>query len=145
MHLTAEQVEFLEGQRVAHLGTARADGTPDAVPICFACVDGVIYTPIDEKPKRVPAQSLRRVRNILARPDVCIVWDHYDEDWAGLAWLQVRGRASLVEDGDERARAVRALRQRYPQYQTMDLETRPLIKIVPATVRWWCAAWATRG
>ena len=48
-----------------------------------------------------------RIRNILANPKVCLVVDHYeDEDWSHLAWLQVRGEASLVEDEAERTRAL---------------------------------------
>jgi PPOX class probable F420-dependent enzyme len=136
--LTASLQEFLNHQRVARLATLGSKGYPDAVPICFACVEGMIYTPIDEKPKSVPPASLRRVRNILARPEVCVVWDRYEDDWT--PWLQVTGRASLVEDRDERARALTALRRRYPQYREMDLESRPLIKIVPAAVRWWSAS-----
>jgi PPOX class probable F420-dependent enzyme len=139
MHLSAAHVAFLDNHPVARLATLSADGYPHVVPICFAYMDGAIYTPIDEKPKRAPAASLRRVRNILARAEVCVVWDHYEEAWERLAWLQVRGHAALVEDPAERARAVIALRQRYPQYRRMDLESRPLIKITPARVRWWSA------
>jgi PPOX class probable F420-dependent enzyme len=140
--LAAAQVAFMDAQRVARLATVGEEG-PDAVPICFACVDGAVYTPIDEKPKRVPPGSLRRVRNILAHPAVCVVWDHYDEDWERLRWLQVVGRASLVEDRHERTRVFMTLRSRYPQYQTMDLESRPLIKITPAQVRSWSGVRAT--
>jgi PPOX class probable F420-dependent enzyme len=94
---------------------------------------------VDEKPKRASPSSLRRIRNILAHPAVCLVADHYDDDWTRLAWLQVRGVAALVDDPDERARALAVLRERYPQYRAMDLESRPLIRITPKQVRWWAA------
>jgi PPOX class probable F420-dependent enzyme len=135
--LTPQQIDFVERRRVAYLATVGATGQPHVVPVCFAVVAGAVYTPIDEKPKRVDASSLRRVRNILVRPEVCLVWDHYDEDWSRLAWLQVRGEAALVEGGDERAAAFAALRWRYPQYRAMDLESRPLIRIAPVSVRAW--------
>lgn len=135
--LTPQQIDFVERRRVAHLATVGATGQPHVVPVCFALVAGAVYTPIDEKPKRVDAASLRRVRNILVRPQVCLVWDYYEEDWARLAWLQVRGTAALVEGADERAAAFAALRGRYPQYCAMDLEGRPLIRIAPASVRVW--------
>ena len=137
--VTPEQIAFLEAQRVARLATVDEEGRPHALPICFAVLDGALYTPIDEKPKRGDPRSLRRVRNILAHPDVCLVADHYEEDWARLAWLQVRGSAALVDDPDERARALAALRARYPQYRPMDLESRPLIKISPSRVIAWTA------
>jgi len=135
--LTPQQVLFIERLRVAHLATVDEAGRPHVIPVCCAVVRGAIYTPVDEKPKRVEAASLRRVRNILARPQVCLVWDHYEEDWTRLAWLQVRGTASFVEAAAERAVALAALRDRYPQYRTMDLERRPLIRVTPTRVRSW--------
>ncbi|MGH2361970.1 MAG: TIGR03668 family PPOX class F420-dependent oxidoreductase, partial [bacterium] len=138
--LTPQQIGFIERQRVAHLATTDGTGQPHVLPICFAVAGGAIYTVIDEKPKRVAAVSLRRVRNILARPRVSLVWDHYEEDWTRLAWLQVRGTAALVEAAAERGAALAALRDRYPQYRAMDLEPRPLIRITPTHVRSWTAS-----
>jgi PPOX class probable F420-dependent enzyme len=135
--ITEEQAHFLDEQRVGRLATVDERGRPHAVPVCYAVLDGLIYTPIDEKPKRDAARPLRRVRNIAAHPDVCLVVDVYDEDWARLAWLQVRGRAALVEDGAERERAIAALRRRYPQYEAMRLEERPLIRITPERAVEW--------
>ena len=137
--MTPEQTAFLEAQRVARLATVDEDGRPHALPVCFSELDGALYTPIDEKPKRGDPLTLRRVRNILAHPEVCLVADHYEEDWSRLAWLQVRGTATLVSDPDERARALARLRDRYPQYRAMDLESRPLIRITPDRVVSWSA------
>lgn len=139
--MTPEQTAFLERERVARLATVDKRGQPHVLPICFALVDGVIYTPVDEKPKRGDPAALRRIRNILANPRVCLVVDHYEEDWSRLAWLQVRGTAALVSDAAEHARAIAALRARYPQYRTMDLESRPMIRLMPARV----VAWAPLG
>ncbi|MGE3267768.1 MAG: pyridoxamine 5'-phosphate oxidase family protein, partial [Chloroflexota bacterium] len=86
-------------------------------------------------------RELRRIRNILANPKVCLVVDHYeDEDWTRLAWLQVRGQASLAEDPAERERALAALRARYRQYRTMALEELPLLRITPTRLVGW--AWS---
>ena len=135
--LNPDQVTFLQSQRVARLATVDAGGRPHAVPVCYALLEGLIYTPIDEKPKR--AGTLRRVKNILAEPRVCLVVDHYEEDWSRLAWLQVHGRATLVESPDERRRAISALRRRYAQYRSMDLESRQLIGVTPERARSWRA------
>src|SRR5688572_13825314 len=101
--MTPAQRAFLDRHRLAHLATVDTEGRPHALPVCFALVDDRLYTPIDEKPKRGDPRALRRVRNILAHPAVCLVVDDYDEDWTRLAWLQVRGTASLVEDTAERS------------------------------------------
>jgi PPOX class probable F420-dependent enzyme len=139
--LTAAQLVFLEQQRSGRLATVDPAGQPHAVPICYVLLDGIVYTPIDEKPKRGDPRQLRRIRNILANPRVCLVVDHYeDEDWSRLAWLQVRGVASLVEGDAERATALAALRARYRQYRAMALEELPLLRITPTRVVGWSGA-----
>jgi len=130
---------FIETQRLARLATVDERGRPHVVPVCFALAGETLYTPIDEKPKRGDARSQRRVRNILARPDAQALFDTYDDrDWSRLRWLQLRGRARLLGPGtDEHARAVAALRARYEQYETMALESRPVIALdVDRAVSW---------
>ena len=138
--LTPEQAAFLDAHRVGHLATVDGQARPHNVPVCFAVSGGRLYIAIDEKPKRAAPGDLRRVRNVRANPAVCLVVDDYDEDWSRLAWLQLRGEATLVEDPDEREAAIVALRERYPQYQAMDLETRPLLRITPTRVVGWRAS-----
>jgi PPOX class probable F420-dependent enzyme len=139
--IETEHAAFLHRQRSGRLATVDPRGQPHAVPICYALLDGVIYTPIDEKPKSGDPRELRRIRNILANPRVCLVVDHYeDENWTRLAWLQVRGEASLVEDAAERARALAALRGRYRQYHAMALEELPLLRIRPTRLVGWSAS-----
>jgi PPOX class probable F420-dependent enzyme len=139
--LSADQAAFLESCRVGHLATVDPSGQPHVVPVCFAYLNAALYTPIDQKPKRGDPLSLRRVRNLLANPAVCLTVDRYDEDWSRLAWLQLRGRAALVDDTAERAAALASLRRRYRQYLAMELESRPLIRIGPERV----VAWAAGG
>jgi PPOX class probable F420-dependent enzyme len=140
MELAPAQIDFLMSQRTGHLATVDEDGRPHNVPVCFAVWRGRVYIAIDEKPKRGAPDALRRVRNIRANPFVCLVVDKYDEDWSRLAWMQVRGEASLVDSPDERTGALMALRDRYPQYRAMELEGRPLLGIAPVRVVQWQAA-----
>jgi PPOX class probable F420-dependent enzyme len=119
------------------MATADAEGRPFVVPICFAWVDGRLYTPIDEKPKS--GRPLRRLRNIEANPRVAIVFDRYDDDWQRLAWVLVRGTAALVTDEREKGKAVTALRRRYNQYRSMALEQLPIIRVIPEHVASWGA------
>lgn len=138
---TPEQVRFLTSRRVGRLATAGADGRPHVVPVCYAFDGVLLYTPIDEKPKRVGAGELRRIRNLRENPQVSIVVDDYDEDWTRLAFVIVRGRAEIVERGEERSEALTLLRDKYPQYRAMALEERPLLVIEPESV----AAWGRVG
>ena len=100
-----------EDARVARLATVGADGRPHVVPICFVLAGDVLYTAVDEKPKRT--RRLKRLENIEANPQVEVVIDHWDEDWSRLWWVRLRGTARIVED----RHAVELLVAKYPQYR----------------------------
>ena len=128
--------------RVARLATADARGKPLVVPVCFACGKHAVYSVLDEKPKRVAVGRLRRVRNILANPQVYLLVAHYEEAWSSLAYILVEGTAEVLTEETElaeRAEALRLLREKYPQYQAMQLEGRPVIKISPRRLIPWNA------
>ena len=138
--LTPEQTAFLVRQRVARLATADAEGTPHAIPVCFAYSPGAVYIALDDKPKDVPVTRLKRVRNILENPRVTLVADRYAEDWDLLAFVMVRGRAGLLEVGvEEHGAAVRLLRGKYHQYEEMRIEQNPVIAIRPEHAASWGA------
>ena len=135
--LTDAQRAFLEAARAATLGTIAEDGRPRLVPICFVLLDADLYTPIDEKPKAGDPRALARIRDIERRSDVTVLVDRWDEDWTQLAWLRCDGRATLTDDDAERTAVIEALRAKYPQYASHDLEHRPLIRIAIERVRSW--------
>ena len=82
----------------------------------FALDGDTLYSAVDGKPKR--SSKLQRIENARARPDVTILVDHYEEDWGRLWWIRLRGRARVLDDGDERERALALLQEKYPQYRT---------------------------
>jgi PPOX class probable F420-dependent enzyme len=137
--LTAGVLAFLERQRVAHLATASEHGQPHVVPICFAVVGQTVYSAIDEKPKRGEPYRLRRVRNVLTNPHATLVADVYDDaDWTRLGFVLLAGRARMIEPGgDEHARAVASLRDRYAQYHDMALDQRPVLALDIERVTTW--------
>jgi coenzyme F420-0:L-glutamate ligase/coenzyme F420-1:gamma-L-glutamate ligase len=125
---------------VARLATADAAGQPHVVPVCFAFARSSIFIAIDEKPKKVRASDLKRVRNILENPEVALTADRYAEDWSLLAFVMVRGRAKLLDrETDEHSDAVRLLRGKYHQYEAMRIEDNPVIAIRPERVVSWGA------
>ena len=116
------------------------------MPICFVLDDrlAVIYTPLDEKPKRsADPLDLARVRDLLTQAEATILVDRWDEDWSRLAWLRAYGTAELIEPGDRELPAHRvavgALRAKYPQYRGQALERRPVIRISLTRVVSWGA------
>jgi len=130
---------FLEARRVGHLATADAKGVPHVVPVCYAVMDGTAYITIDEKPKQGEPLRMKRLRNIAANPAVALVVDRYDEDWSRLGWVMLRGAAEMLSSGGEHAAAQALLRERYPQYQAMNLQDLPVIAIRIARVSRWGA------
>ena len=129
--VSPEAQAFIQSQRVARLATSDGAGQPHAVPVCFVYDGAHFYTVIDQKPKRSAPLQLKRIRNILANPKVALILDRYREQWRELAYLMVQGTARIIESGPERDRATALLREKYPQYRTMVLESAPVIEITP--------------
>ncbi len=132
---------FIAGAPVGHLATADTSGNPHNIPLCF-CFDGArFHFIIDRKPKRRMGLALKRMRNIAENPRVALVIDHYEADWTRLAYVMVGGRARIVDDRAEYALALAALRDKYPQYRTMELNENdnPIVRIDPEQVHAWGA------
>lgn len=132
--------EFLLLARLGHLATSTRDGAPHNIPICFWFDDSShFYFIIDEKPKRLTGLGLKRMRNISENPQVALVIDHYEEDWAGLAYVLIHGVAQLVDEPQEYVLALRNLRDKYTQYRAMLLrvERNPMVRIDAERVHIW--------
>jgi PPOX class probable F420-dependent enzyme len=159
--LTAPRRAFIEQARRVVLVTSGSAGTLRPVPVCFALAPpprDVLWTPLDEKPKQSEdPRRLARVRDVLARPEVVLLVDLWDEDWSRLGWLRLVGSARLMEPSDgrptghadrapvratatdlaEHAEAVAALRARYPQYAEHALDRLPVIRVSVSRVVGW--------
>jgi PPOX class probable F420-dependent enzyme len=131
---------MIRAARVARMATADAGGQPHVLPVVFAYDGQRLFTPLDGKPKRVDHLQLQRVRNISANHHVALVIDHYSEDWQQLAWVQLRGQASLLAEGALYDSGMALLRDKYPQYAVTPLHGRPLILIEQLHIRSWRAA-----
>ena len=130
----------LRQARVARLATLDTKGGPHLVPVCFVYDGKAFYTAIDQKPKRVSPDRLVRMQNIRAISRVALLIDEYDEDWARLWYVLIRGKAELIPDSahQERASAIRKLRAKYPQYARGMLgEDAPIIRITPERATCW--------
>ena len=137
--LSTAQRRFLIDARRAILATIDDRGWPRPVPICYVLLGEdrpVLWTPIDEKPKRVhDPMQLARIRDITLRPAVAVLVDRWSEDWSELAWLRLHARARVLPQpaGD----VLEALREKYSQYREQRLEGRPIIRIELAGVTSW--------
>lgn len=138
--LDAAEVAFIDAHRVAHFATSDAAGNPHVIPVCFAFDTHRFYLPLDDKPKRVQDQGLRRVRNIEARPQAALLIDHYADDWTQLGYVLIHGLATLVYRGEPfHDRAMVLFRERYTQYQHMNLTQRAVIAFTATRIVTWGA------
>jgi PPOX class probable F420-dependent enzyme len=130
----------LRQARIARLATIDAKLAPHMVPVCFAYDGNGFYTALDQKLKRVSPERLTRVRNIAVNPEVALLIDEYNEDWAQLWYVLIRGEAKLIplRGCKERARAIRKLRDKYSQYSEKVLPNdAPIIRITPRRTTCW--------
>ena len=134
--LSDHERRFLSHRKVAHLATADRHGAPHVVPVCFAIEGDALYITIDEKPKRADV-PLKRLRNIAENPAVAVVVDRYDDDWTRLGWVMLRGRADILTEGAEHARAQDLLRARYAQLKDMQIASLPVIAVRLERVTSW--------
>ena len=144
MQLEFEQLSrVLAAMPVARIATVGDDGAPHVVPIVFVAVDGVLYSPIDGKPKR--GTELQRLRNVARRPNVSVIIDHYDADWRRLWWVRIDATAEAITADTVSAviwdRIVAALHAKYPQYDSVRLfaDVPTLLRITPHRHTAWSA------
>jgi len=137
----AEALARLRAARVASLATVRPDGRPHAVPFVFALdVAGeraTVYWVVDRKLKRSP--ELQRLRNLAVNPAVEVLVHGYDDRWDRLWWVRASGVARPASDPAERALALAALREKYPQYAD-DPPGGPVVAIEVSDLSGWKAA-----
>ncbi len=144
MRLPDDVVEdLLESWPVARLAVTRAGRAPLLLPVVFVSVAGVLWSPVDGKPKS--GAALARLAALRASPRVSLLLDRYDAVWRRLWWLRVEGEASVEPARPESLTVLpaveAALRRKYPQYASTALFSGEptLLRIVPLHTASWCA------
>lgn len=130
--------QLVESARVGHLATVGAERHPHIVPVCFALEGDIAYTAVDHKPKR--STRLRRIDNLMATAQACLMVDEYSEDWSTLWWVRLDGHGRVADDPDEVSRALRALGTKYVQYA----EQPPTGPVLAMDVTRW-SGWSAKG
>ncbi|MGW3624762.1 TIGR03668 family PPOX class F420-dependent oxidoreductase [Streptomyces sp. NPDC000880] len=114
---SAEARERFAAARIAHLATTDTVARPHLVPVVFALDGDTVMLAVDRKPKRTT--RLKRLANIAANPSVCLLTDHYEEDWDRLWWARADGEARVLPSPDrspEAAHCISLLTAKYQQY-----------------------------
>ena len=127
---------MLETERVGRLGLVDEEGAPRVLPVTFAVADGVIWSAIDQKPKR--AGEPARLRFLRRDPRAALTVDRYSDDWERLAWVQVLGTVRIL-DPAEGELGLAALSAKYQPYRE-EAPPGPLLALSPDRYLWWRAA-----
>jgi PPOX class probable F420-dependent enzyme len=133
--LVAWANELLETERVGRLGLVDDEGAPRVLPVTFAIADGVIWSAIDQKPKRSAEPA--RLRFLRRDPRAALTVDRYSDDWDQLAWVQVLGSVRILDVSDAAA-GLDALKAKYEQYRDRE-PPGPLLALRPERYLWWRA------
>jgi PPOX class probable F420-dependent enzyme len=128
---------LLEASRLAHLGIVDDTGSARVLPVTYALSGSALVSAVDHKRKDAAPDRLARVRWLRARPRAALTVDHYEEDWARLAWVQALGAVSILEAA-EAPDALAALIDRYPQYRDR-VPAGPVLSLTPDRFVWWRA------
>jgi hypothetical protein len=117
---------------VSRLCIARSDPTlePFVVPIVQIAARGVIWSPIDGKPKRRGAQPLR-LKLVADNPNAALLFDDYQDDWTRLWWIRVAVKAEVTNlTAHPLERDLReSFRSKYPQYHDTPVFVEPATAI----------------
>ncbi len=136
-NLPAWAFELLEGGRVGRLGFCDDKGQPRVLPITYALLRTELWSAVDDKPKREPGAEPARVRYLRGDPRAALTVDHYSDDWARLAWVQVLGEVRIVDTANAPA-ALAALAKKYEPYRS-SAPPGPLLALRPRRCLYWRA------
>ena len=145
----SSMIQFLNSQQVGRVCSIDSRGFPQIIPMNFVYADGSIYMhshPFGEK-----LDNIRRNPKVGFEVDqhVCFLPSYYfhptDASQADTLYISVviKGRAVLVEDGREKARALNSLMEKYQKegrYEPLEpempvVEEVAIIKVVIEEMR----------
>ena len=128
--------ELLATERVARLAYRDDDDRPRVLPVTFAVARDVVWSAIDDKPKRTADPA--RLAYLRRRPEAALLVDVYDEDWTKLAWVQLLGRVDVLA-ADSEPEAMAALAAKYEPY-AREAPPGPLLRLTVERSLYWRAA-----
>ena len=128
--------ELITSARVARLGLLDERDEARILPVTFAEHEGALWSAVDRKPKRTSEPA--RLRRLRRRPQASLLVDVYSEDWMRLAWVELRGRVTVLEASDAPG-ALEALAAKYEQYRS-EPPPGPLLRLAPERHACWRAA-----
>ncbi|WP_415282284.1 pyridoxamine 5'-phosphate oxidase family protein [Candidatus Nitrososphaera sp. FF02] len=144
-----KMIDFLNGQPVGRVASIDKNGYPQVIPMNFVWENGAVYMhshPFGEK-----LENMARNQKVGFEVDqhVCFLPSYYfhptDASQADTLYISVviKGRAIIVQDNEEKARALNALMEKYQKegrYEQLNAQMPAVhevtvIKVVPEDMR----------
>jgi coenzyme F420-0:L-glutamate ligase / coenzyme F420-1:gamma-L-glutamate ligase len=136
-------LESLYNSKIARLATVDPENNqPYVIPVVFAFDGNNIFIPIDDKPKTVNSNQLKRVKNIQKNPNISFLIDTYDDkDWNNLSYLMIQGKAriiNMINDKDNINKAHSLLSDKYLQYKNtvVGMGDKCIVIDIQKTITW---------
>ncbi len=107
---------FVSDAPVCRIATVRDEGAPHLIPVC-PVFDGESTVYVDIANRSASAEGVR------ADGRVAVLIDHYEDDWTKLKAVLLHCRAEVV-NGKEQDRAWEMIREKFPQYSSVDWSPR---------------------
>ena len=132
--------KFIHSHRVARLATVDAKGQPAVIPICYVFEGKRFYSAIDENPS--PSLGASQASPEHRSESTCFACHRRLLGRLVTAGLRSgAGLAEAIEPGgrfaNEHSKAVDLLRGKYPQYRSMAIGRRLIIRIEVTSVKHW--------
>lgn len=118
-------VKYLASHNLLSFATADEKGNPFVRSVEYANDGPLIYFLTDGKSVKV--------KQIKYNPNVAFTVDEDLADWSKIQGIQMRGKASVVRDENERESALEMLISKFPQFKDLPAENAEacVIKIEP--------------
>jgi nitroimidazol reductase NimA-like FMN-containing flavoprotein (pyridoxamine 5'-phosphate oxidase superfamily) len=128
IRLSRDDAAFVREQPVARLGTTMPDGGVHVVPIFPALDDdGRIY---------IATEPGQKVANLERDPRLGLAFDVYDDDWAKIRRVSVRGTATLHRDGELWDRGREPHYAKFPSYEAEAEIVRGRTVVIAVDLEW---------
>ncbi len=123
----AKYVKYLESHNLLSFATADDKGNPFVRSVEYVNDGPNVYF--------LTNTTCTKVEHIKNNPNVAYTVDEDLEDWTKIQGIQMRGKALIIGDKEEKKRAIDMLMSKFPQFNKMestDVEV-CIVKIIPRT------------
>lgn len=129
-NLNTKEQAYVERARICHVASIAGDGHPHTAPVspAYDSSSRTLFVATD--------RGGRTATNLRARPRATVAFDDYSEDWGRLHGVILKARARKLERGAEFEHAVAALRRKFRQYRSIEIDYVVALRVDGVVASW---------